>query len=684
MKNFRIFYVFTSLFIVSCGKEKSDTPDSMSANRLKAFGTFSTNMQKANIDGDFNRLDSVGKGFKSITGVSANRCLENQTSYFTLDPSANIDYQTDLSQQQLLNKIGVGVSATIPVNVSGVPVTISPEASYAREASVDNLSRTGTVTIKIVKGKYSLGKINPANPYKINDKYAQSLNNSTGEFFALCGDRVISQQNAEASLVITTVFRFNNSQTKSTFDASLGAKIPIPFSFGGKKADLKTGDKTESKKVESSPNTEVKTADAKKTDDSTNSSTAKKDESSPTTEPKTEEKPKGKIAGVIDKVKESGAIDKIKEMVSPSKEGGGGGGGMAPELKLKFSTMSQETLKNVSIEVKAIQIGGDPRDLPKIIATACTPADMNSCDKMFAEIQNYAANSFPEQLENISTYTDESSNSKFTRGGYVITKYSDLEIADSSGRLLSDSFNKYTQDSQSFINLKHDISDESQRIVTEYNFAQGIKNKSSFESLTIDEKETVRKAINLTQREEELIQYVSDTCFQNKANCQNSFNEFKNTSKEQKDKVRYLTADLNSIKAWNLIASTEANWRPVRYILGIYSSDRMTSDFFSPTNLRGYKKFFIKYVSNKEPNKGYKITSENSNGIRLNTSFRCYNWFSDAIGTLWLHERAPNETIDLGKGDELVNRCGSKTAFACTFNSDLQKISPFIIQIWAE
>ncbi len=670
MRIFRTFYIFTALFITSCGKEKSDTPDSMSANRLKAFGTFSSNMQKANIDGDFNRLDSVGKGFKSITGVSANRCLENQTSYFTFDPSANIDYQTDLSQQQLLNKIGVGVSATIPVNVSGVPVTISPEAGYAREASVDNLSRTGTVTIKIVKGKYSLGKVNQANPYKLSDKYTQSLNNHSGEFFMLCGDKVITQQNAEASLVITTVFRFNNSQTKNTFDASLGAKIPIPFSFGGKKADLKTGDKTESKQVDSSP----KTADA-----STNTNTKKVDASTNTDA--NDQKPKGKIAGIIDKVKESGVIDKIKEMISPSKEGGGG---MSPELKIKFSSMSQETLKNVSIEVKAIQIGGDPRDLPKIIASACSPADMNSCDKMFAEIQNYAANSFPAQLENISTYTDESSNNKFTRGGYVVAKYSDLEIIDSSGKLISESLNKYTQDSQSFISLKHDISEISQSIVTEYNFAQGIKNKSSYESLTIDEKETVVKAINITQREEELIQFVSDSCYQNKGSCQNSLDEFKNRSKNQKEQAHYLTADLNSIKAWNLIASTEANWRPVRYVLGVYSSDRMTSDFFSPSNLRGYKKFFIKYVYNNGEKKGIKITKANSNGIRLNTSFRCYNWFSDAIGTLWLHEREPNETIDLGKGDELVNLCGSKTAFACTFNSDLQQISPFLIQLWAE
>ncbi|KAB8028531.1 hypothetical protein [Fluviispira multicolorata] len=687
-------FVFTTLFLTSCGQEKSDSVDSMSANRLKAFGTFSTTMQKANINSDFNRLDSIGKGFKSITGISANRCLENQTSYFRLDPSANIDYQMDLSQQQLLNKIGVGVSATIPVSVSGVPVTISPEANYAREASTNNLSRTGTVTIKIIKGSYTLGKINENKNYILNNQYNESLQNSTGDFYKICGDKVIAKQNAEANLVITTIFRFNNADTKNSFDASVGASIPNPFSFGAKKADLKSDDKSEAKaepkKVDSATNTEPKKVDSatntetKKADSSIGTETKKADNSA-STEDKKDDKPKSKISGIVDKVKESGAIDKVKEMISPSKgTGGGAKGGMSPELKVKFSTMSQETLKNVTIEVKAIQLGGDPRELPKIIATTCSPTDINSCDKMFAEIQTYAAESFPAQLENISSYTDESSNVKFTRGGYEVVDYSNLDIINSDGKLISSSLNKYSQDSQGFINIKHDISAESQRIVSEHNVAQGIKNKSSFESLTIDEKEVVGKAINITQREEELIQYVTDTCYQNKGSCQNSFNEYSNSRKEQEKKSNYSSADLDNIKAWNLIASTEANWRPVRYVLGVYSSDRMTSDFFSPTNLRGYKKFFIKYVSNKEPNKGYKITSKNSDGISLKTSFRCYNWFSDALGTLWLHERQANETIDLGRGDELVNLCGSKTAFACTFNSDLQKISPFLIQIWAE
>ncbi len=98
----------------------------------------------------------------------------------------------------------------------------------------------------------------------------------------------------------------------------------------------------------------------------------------------------------------------------------------------------------------------------------------------------------------------------------------------------------------------------------------------------------------------------------------------------------------------------------------------MTSKF------RGYNSFFIKYLD-KNRNK---IIIEKYGGIHLSTSFRCHDWLSDALGKVWLHEVNPNIVIPIS--DSITNACGSKATFASTHNSDLEKIGPFFLEIWAQ
>jgi len=49
---------------------------------------------------------------------------------------------------------------------------------------------------------------------------------------------------------------------------------------------------------------------------------------------------------------------------------------------------------------------------------------------------------------------------------------------------------------------------------------------------------------------------------------------------------------------------------------------------------------------------------------------------------VWLNQVSPNVVIPVS--DSITNAYGTKSAFSCTHNSDLEKIGQFYLEIWAQ
>lgn len=628
MKKLIHSFLIFSLLTLSCGKveQESNHTEENSGFRQEALKKFSSRMLDINNRID-ERTDSVGKGYNSITGLIGERCLENEKAVFRLEPTSRVEYEENLSSQDLLNKLGIGVNANIPLEASGVPITLSPEMRYSREASSSSLARTVNVTVEFFKGYNELVKIDPNSEYKLKDIHYKSLIENSANFFNVCGDEIIVKQKAKALLLITAKFIFSNSKTKSEFEAAMGASIPNPFNFGG-------------------------TSDSK-SDANTSSDNDKKEDAS-------KEKSESKINTVV---------NSLKDKLSP--KSGGSSGGMLPEVKIKFSNLSQDTRKNIMIVLKATQLGGDPSKLPTLLGASCNLSDPGICDTLFSNIQKYASQDFPDQLKETIDKKDE--NNKFYLGDTEKALYGSRTILSPDGKNISDSIIKYTDGSIEFTAFKIKVRTDVKTSFQNYLRAQDIATSKSFNLLANDEIKLVKNTQDLSENNLTGLFRFVNKCYADIKSCQSEYQSKRSLFYTDYDKA------FDDIRAWTLIASDSANWQPVRYsFLGYWTSDRITGYFFKTSSLRGYNSFFIKYLD-KDRNK---ITSAKYDGISLSTSFRCYSRFLDATGHKWLHEVEPNFIMQVS--ENIVTSCGSSNAFACTFNSNLSKLGHFTLQIWAE
>ncbi len=655
---------FTLIIFVACAKSSETNDSGMTHSRDVTVNSFNKDMVALNTKID-DRNDSIGKGYNSITGLSLERCLENDSSQFIYDANSNVSYEANLSSEQILNKLGIGVNLKIPIEVSGIPITLSPEINYAKESSVTNLSKTAHIKIDIKKGYNQIIKKDNASGYILRDDYFKSLKKNSAEFFNICGDEIIVKQHLKAQLFVTAKFTFSDVKVKKDFETGIGVSLPNPFVFFDKKDIKPEGVKVvtpQSSVANSQNNTNSQTSATNKelqnVDTSINTPEIQANPGSATTQAEP------------DSSKFKTFITYIKDIFS--KFVASDGAGLSAEFKAKLSLVNQQTLQNVTLTIKAIQLGGDPTKLPALVMSSCNLSDLKSCEIIFQTIQKYAAVDFPEQLNDSLNLSDNQANMKFYAGDNEKYLYANLPIFNKENQNISNEIGKYNDSSPNFTQLKINLRNDIRESFVKFLNAQDIKSSKSFNLLAHDEINLVNTTItNAENNLYALFRFVNQ-CYNDVIKCQMSYNNEKSTFYKEFDK------NFNEIRAWQLIATSTANWQPVRYILGAFNSDRITQDFIMPSSLRGYSLLYIKFID-KDRNK---ITNQKYTGISLNTSFRCHNWLSDALGQVWLHEVSANSVIPIT--DSLINACGSKSSFACSFNSDLGKLGQFYLEVWAQ
>lgn len=616
MKNLLNPQLLLFLLLFSCGKSPSGQNNPSQSNNTNK-STFSNDMKILNSKID-DRYDSVGKGFNSITGLVMERCLENDNVQFVLEPSSNISYEENLNSEQLLSKLGIGVNANIPLAISGVPLTFSPEVQYSNEHSSTSLARTAYLTIEIYKGYNQLGKKELNSEYKLKDIHYKSLKNSNSDFFNICGDEIVVKQRVKAQLLITAKFTFADLKTKSEFETAMGVSLPNPFNL-----------------------------------------ILKKENTSPA------ESQEIKLEPVKKESKLNTVLSSFKDVLKRSE-------GMSPSIKGKINTLKHETLQNISISIKAIQIGGNPSRLSGLLTSSCNLSEGGTCDVLFSSIQKYAAIDFPEQLKESLESNDPNTNKNFYLDNSERALYGNYIILGPDNKNVSNEITKYTDGSLEFTQLKLKVQKDIRSSFQNYLKGKNIQNSKSFNLLANDEIYLVNSTTDQAENNLYSLFRFLNKCFNDVKICQNDYVNNKKLFYKDFDK------NFDDIRSWSLIASTQANWQPVRYVLGLFNSDRISQDFLMTSYLKGYSALFIKYLD-KNRNK---VTSEKFSGMNLATSFRCHDWLSDALGKEWLHEVSANVVIPIS--NSLTDACGSKSAFACTHNSDLEKIGQFFLEIWAQ
>lgn len=187
MKNARICIITLVTFSISCGKysnENEPEKNFLNSYRATAKKKFSDIMNTIN-DSIDDRIDSIGRGFNSITGLIAERCFDNDAYNFIYEPSSKIAYEENLTSDQLLSKLGIGVNATIPIQASGVPITLSPEVKYSLESSANSLARTSSITIEVIRG-YNKIATKDSSFFKLKKEHYKILKKSKIDFFNTC------------------------------------------------------------------------------------------------------------------------------------------------------------------------------------------------------------------------------------------------------------------------------------------------------------------------------------------------------------------------------------------------------------------------------------------------------------------------------------------------------------------
>ena len=616
MKKMKIVLFLIVFIFNSCGsKDQSiEVPYSPIRNSIKE--NFSQNIQDINNRID-ERIDAIGKGFNSITGLTGERCLENEKTKFVFEPMAHVAYEENLNSEQILNKLGIGLNANIPIQASGIPISLSPEMRYSMESSSTSLSKTSNLTIEIIKGFNIISNEFSNLNFKLKSIHYKNLKENTSNFFNTCGDEIVVKQKLKAQLLITAKFIFSDSKTKSEFESAMGASMPIPFNIGHKKTSNQRN------------------------------------------------KVKNNIHSDLNENSSSSTIDILKEKLSP--ESSNSSSGMSPEIKVKYNKLKMNVLKNISISVKAIQIGGDASKVPVLLSSMCNLSDPGTCDTLFATIQNYASTEFPEQLKDALESNDEKGNKKFYMADIEKSLYSNFTIIAPNGNNISKEIINYTDNSIEFTNFKLNVRKDLRSSFQNYLKSHDIQNNPSFKSLADNEINVVKNTMDISENNLYSLFRFLNKCFLNIANCQSNYENKKNLFYSEYDK------SFDDIKNWTFLTSTQVQWKTP----GIFS-DRISADFFQPSSLKGFSSFMVKYIDQNRN----KITSESHKRIDLRLNFRCSTKLWDTFGNSWMENVIPNKVHPVT--ENIIGACKNGRIFATSQTESLAKIGSFYLEIWAE
>ncbi|RDB36179.1 MAG: hypothetical protein DCC88_06260 [Spirobacillus cienkowskii] len=180
-------------------------------------------------------------------------------------------------------------------------------------------------------------------------------------------------------------------------------------------------------------------------------------------------------------------------------------------VNINLKELDVNTKKGVHLNLYAIQLGGKPIELTRIVGAknSCNLNKIEECVNTINKLTQYVSESFYSQLDanNIATWFVETSNT---------TPYDELNIVNQEENLLSFNWTKNYAESTSYSSLRTIVNQKISKEVDNYFVANNILENLS---LTDKERESINDVIKNSQQNIDSLQNFSKECYKDLSNC---------------------------------------------------------------------------------------------------------------------------------------------------------------------
>ncbi len=179
--------------------------------------------------------------------------------------------------------------------------------------------------------------------------------------------------------------------------------------------------------------------------------------------------------------------------------------------------LDEETKKGMHLNLYAVQLGGSPVDLTKILSmkTSCEINKLEECQNTINQLNKYISEDFAKQLSpnNLDTWVVESSQT---------VPYDEIHVLDPSGKPFNFNWIDNYNDSLNYSKLKNVIHQNISKEVNNYSIANSILESTN---LANDERSNLKEILDKAEINIDSLRNFSKECHKNLTECLTNSNE---------------------------------------------------------------------------------------------------------------------------------------------------------------
>ncbi|APJ03099.1 hypothetical protein [Silvanigrella aquatica] len=185
--------------------------------------------------------------------------------------------------------------------------------------------------------------------------------------------------------------------------------------------------------------------------------------------------------------------------------------GGKPGVNANVNYLNEEVKKGVHLTLYAVQNGGKPAELTKILnlKNKCELSNIKECQGVLEKLNQYVGEDFYNQL-------DASKPEKWSIESSHTVPYDELSVEDNAGRQLSFPWVSDYNDSIAYGKMKATVNQAIAKQVENYLIANSLLESKN---LALDEKRNLEDISNKSQLNVETLQNFSKECHKNSSDC---------------------------------------------------------------------------------------------------------------------------------------------------------------------
>lgn len=186
-------------------------------------------------------------------------------------------------------------------------------------------------------------------------------------------------------------------------------------------------------------------------------------------------------------------------------------------ISTNLKHLDEQTKKGMHLNLYAVQLGGNPVDLTKILnmKTSCEMNKLEECQNTISQLNKYISEDFPKQLSpnNLDAWVVESSQT---------VPYDELNVLDPSGQPFHFNWLENYNESVNYSKLKNIVNHAISREVNNYSIASSILEATHLSS---DEKNNLKEVMDKAEINIDSLRNFSKECHKNLSECLQNYQE---------------------------------------------------------------------------------------------------------------------------------------------------------------